>query len=81
MLPPAGLTTRPKLRGSVGAIVLVGTIAALYFAREILIPFAFALTLTFLLTPGSGRGQPADCAVRGNALCRDATDRALVGRF
>jgi predicted PurR-regulated permease PerM len=29
----------------------VGTIAALYFAREILIPFAFALTLTFLLTP------------------------------
>ncbi len=41
----------PKLRGHVGAIVLVGTIAALYFAREILIPFAFALTLTFLLTP------------------------------
>jgi predicted PurR-regulated permease PerM len=28
-----------------------GTIAALYFAREILIPFAFALILTFLLTP------------------------------
>ena len=30
---------------------MLGTIAALYFAREILIPFAFALTLTFLLTP------------------------------
>jgi len=30
---------------------LFGTIAALYFAREILIPFAFALILTFLLTP------------------------------
>jgi predicted PurR-regulated permease PerM len=30
---------------------LLGTIAALYFAREILIPFAFALTLTFLLSP------------------------------
>jgi len=29
-----------------------GTLAVLYFAREILIPFAFALTLTFLLTPG-----------------------------
>jgi predicted PurR-regulated permease PerM len=28
-----------------------GTIAALYFAREIFIPFAFALVLTFLLTP------------------------------
>ena len=41
----------PKLRGDAGAIVLFGTIAALYFAREILIPFAFALTLTFLLTP------------------------------
>jgi predicted PurR-regulated permease PerM len=35
----------------VGAVVLFGTIAALYFTREILIPFAFALTLTFLLTP------------------------------
>ena len=40
-----------KLRGDAGAIVLFGTVAALYFAREILIPFAFALTLTFLLTP------------------------------
>ena len=50
-LPPAGLTTRPELRGNGGAIILFGTIAALYLAREILIPFAFALTLTFLLTP------------------------------
>jgi predicted PurR-regulated permease PerM len=50
-LPPAGLTTPQKLRGEAGAVVLFGTIAALYFAREILIPFAFALTLTFLLTP------------------------------
>ncbi len=31
--------------------MVVGTIAALYFTREILIPFAFALTLSFLLTP------------------------------
>jgi predicted PurR-regulated permease PerM len=50
-LPPAGLTTRSDLRGAAGAVVVFGTIAALYFAREILIPFAFALTLTFLLTP------------------------------
>jgi predicted PurR-regulated permease PerM len=48
---PAGLTIRPKLRTEKGAIVLLGTIAALFFAREILIPLAFALTLAFLLTP------------------------------
>src|ERR1700689_252698 len=50
-LPPAGPAAPPKLRGDAGAIVLFGTIAALYFARELLIPFAFALTLTFLLAP------------------------------
>jgi predicted PurR-regulated permease PerM len=50
-LPPAGLAARPSLRGDAGAIVLFGTVAALYFAREILVPFAFALILTFLLTP------------------------------
>ena len=49
--PPAGFAPQPKLRGDVGVIALFGTIAALYFTREILIPFAFALTLTFLLTP------------------------------
>jgi len=36
---------------------LLGTIAALYFAREILIPLAFALTLAFLLTPVVARLQ------------------------
>jgi predicted PurR-regulated permease PerM len=50
-LPPARLATPPKLRGDAGAIVLFGTIVGLYFTREILIPFAFALTLTFLLNP------------------------------
>ncbi len=49
--PAGGLATRPELRGAARAVVLFGTVAALYFAREILIPFAFALTLTFLLTP------------------------------
>jgi predicted PurR-regulated permease PerM len=49
--PPALFAARPKLGGDAGAIVAFGTIAALYFAREILIPFAFALTLTVLLTP------------------------------
>jgi predicted PurR-regulated permease PerM len=51
-LPPAEIAPRPRLQGYAGAIVLLGAIAALYFTREILIPFAFALTLTFLLTPG-----------------------------
>jgi predicted PurR-regulated permease PerM len=49
--PPPRPGAAAKLRGDAGAIVLLGTIASLYFAREILIPFAFALTLTFLLMP------------------------------
>jgi len=49
--PPARLVTPPKLRGHQGVILLFGTIAALYFTQKILIPFGFALTLTFLLTP------------------------------
>ena len=32
-------------------VMLFGMIAALYFAREILIPLAFALILTFVLSP------------------------------
>jgi predicted PurR-regulated permease PerM len=38
--------------GQPGRIVLIfGTLAVLYFARDILIPLAFALILAFLLTP------------------------------
>ena len=48
---PAGSPPRPKLKGDARVAVLFGAIAVLYFAREILIPFAFALILTFLLTP------------------------------
>ena len=48
---PAARPGAARLRGDAGAIVVLGTIAALYFAREILIPLAFALTLAFLLTP------------------------------
>jgi hypothetical protein len=50
-LPAAAPATRPDLKGPAGAIVLFAAVAALYFARDILIPFAFALTLTFILTP------------------------------
>ena len=35
-------------------VLLFGAIAALYFAREILIPLAFALILTFVLSPVVG---------------------------
>jgi hypothetical protein len=42
---------RPKPRSDGGSLVLFAAIAALYFTREILIPFAFALTLAFLLSP------------------------------
>jgi predicted PurR-regulated permease PerM len=43
---------RGPAHSNTGAIVLVfAVVAALYFAREILIPLAFALTLSFLLTP------------------------------
>jgi predicted PurR-regulated permease PerM len=45
------LAIPPKIRGDTGIVVILGAIAALYFAREILIPLAFALTLSFLLTP------------------------------
>jgi predicted PurR-regulated permease PerM len=36
-------------------LVLAVTVLILYFARELLIPFAFALTLSFLLAPAVGR--------------------------
>jgi predicted PurR-regulated permease PerM len=43
---------RGPAHSNIGAVVLVfAIIAALYFTREVLIPLAFALTLTFLLTP------------------------------
>ena len=43
---------RSPAHSNTGTIVLVfAVVAALYFAREILIPLAFALTLSFLLTP------------------------------
>jgi predicted PurR-regulated permease PerM len=32
-------------------VMVAGSVAALYLARDVLIPFAIALTLTFLLTP------------------------------
>ncbi len=43
--------TESRARNGIGTLVLVGVIAALYFTREVLIPLAFALTITFLLTP------------------------------
>jgi predicted PurR-regulated permease PerM len=37
--------------GNTGILVLITAVATLYLARDVLIPFAFALVLTFLLTP------------------------------
>lgn len=48
---PAPGLARPRIGSDLGPMMLVVSIAALYFARDILIPLAFALTLTFLLTP------------------------------
>jgi len=43
---------RGPAHSNTGTVVLVfAIIAALYFARDILIPLAFALTFTFMLTP------------------------------
>ncbi len=43
---------RNAQHSNIWAVVLgFGIIAALYFTREILVPLAFSLTLTFLLTP------------------------------
>jgi hypothetical protein len=47
----AGSALAPKLRAGAGITMLFGAIAVPYFARDTLVPFAFALTLTFLLTP------------------------------
>jgi len=49
--PPAAAPARPAIATDLGPVVLLASIAALYFARDILIPLAFAITLTFLLTP------------------------------
>ena len=46
------VSRRSPANSNTGAVVLVfAVVAALYFTRDILIPLAFALTLTFLLTP------------------------------
>lgn len=78
-LPPAGLAPPPKLRGNVGAIVVIGTIAALYFAREILIPFALALTLTFLLTPVVARFQKLHAGRVASVLATVLVSVAVAG--
>src|SRR6476646_5159701 len=51
-MPAMNALRRGPAYSSIGAVVLVfAVVAALYFTREILIPLAFALILSFLLTP------------------------------
>jgi len=45
------MTQSRRASGSWPLVVLAGVILALYLAREVMIPFALALTLNFLLTP------------------------------
>jgi predicted PurR-regulated permease PerM len=45
------LKTNPVSSNVWDVVRVVGIVAALYFTREILVPIAFALTLTFVLTP------------------------------
>ena len=48
-------TSRTPLALRLGPLpILALAIAALYFAREILVPLAFALTLTLILSPAVG---------------------------
>ena len=50
--PAMSVFRRGPAHSDTGAILLMfAVVAALFFAREILIPLAFALTLSFLLTP------------------------------
>jgi predicted PurR-regulated permease PerM len=53
--PANGVATRSNLSRDLfhllAVVVAVATIAALYFARVVLIPFALALLFTFILTP------------------------------
>jgi predicted PurR-regulated permease PerM len=48
------VTRPPRSSGVRTAAVVIGTIAVLYLAREILIPLALAVTLTLVLTPAVG---------------------------
>jgi predicted PurR-regulated permease PerM len=77
--PPLRPGVQAKFRSEAGAIVLLGTIAALYFAREILVPFAFALTLTFLLTPVVARLQKLHAGRVGSVLTSVLVSVAVAG--
>jgi len=48
------VTRPPRSSGVRSAAVLIGAIAVLYLAREILIPLALAITLTLVMTPAVG---------------------------
>jgi predicted PurR-regulated permease PerM len=48
-------TRSNEFSGVVPLLVLAVTVLILYFARDLLIPFAFALTLAFLLAPAVSR--------------------------
>ena len=62
-------TGGPSLSGTLTVLVSGVVVAVLYFAREILVPFALAVLLSFLLAPavrwlqGIGAGRAAAVAI------------------
>src|ERR1041385_7085950 len=77
--PPTAIATPSPFRGHAAAIVLFGTIAALYFTRDILVPFAFALTLTFLLSPAVALLQKLHMGRVASVLLTVLASMAIAG--
>ncbi len=69
----------PEMPHYASSLVVLGVIAVLFFGKALLVPMAFALTLTFLLTPTvrflEGRGIPRTIAV---ALARLGAGGSLL---
>jgi predicted PurR-regulated permease PerM len=76
--PPSSRTTAPRFLHVLGSLVLI--VACLYWAQKVLIPFALAVLLTFILSPLvtrlQRRGLPRSLAV---ALVVGVVFAGLVG--
>ena len=68
---------RPAVRvsGIFTAIILAAVVAALYFGREVLLPLALAILLSFVLAPLLEIAP--DCVIPGLGAARDWLARCL----
>ncbi len=73
------MTRPPRSSGVRTAAVVIGVIAVLYLAREILIPLALAITLTLVLTPAVGWLQKLHIGRFPGALLVILVSMAVVG--